>query len=119
MFGMMMEYPLLISSLIEHAARFHGDTEIVSREADRSLHRYTFAAAHDRALTLAHAEIGKDVADITSIGQTQMVAVEVRFAAVSSTAMEALGINLQRLGDSGFQFSSNAPNTVSSTGLGL
>jgi pilus assembly protein CpaC len=40
--------------------------------------------------------------------------VEVRFAAVSSTAMEALGINLQRLGDSGFQFSSNTPNTVSS-----
>jgi pilus assembly protein CpaC len=72
------------------------------------------AAAHDRALTLAHAEIGKDVADITSIGQTQMVAVEVRFAAVSSTALEALGINLQRLGNNGFQFSSNAPNTVSS-----
>lgn len=75
--------------------------------------RLPSAAAHDRALTLAHAELGKDIADITSIGQTQMVAVEVRFAAVSSTALEALGINLQRLGDSGFQFSSNAPNTVS------
>ena len=57
MFGMMMEYPLLISSLIEHAARFHGDTEIVSREADRSLHRYTFAAAHDRARQVAKALI--------------------------------------------------------------
>ena len=55
MFGMMMEYPLLISSLIEHAARFHGDTEIVSREADRSLHRYTFAAAYDRARQVAKA----------------------------------------------------------------
>jgi fatty-acyl-CoA synthase len=55
MFGMMMDYPLLISSLIEHAARFHGDTEIVSREADRSLHRYTFAAAHDRARQVAKA----------------------------------------------------------------
>ena len=76
--------------------------------------RVPSAAAHERALTLAHAEIGKDVADITSIGQTQMVAVEVRFAAVSSTALEALGINLQRLGDHGFQFSANAPNTVSS-----
>jgi pilus assembly protein CpaC len=72
------------------------------------------AAAHDRALTLAHAELGKDIADITSIGQTQMVAVEVRFAAVSSNALQALGINLQRLGNSGFQFSSNAPNTVNS-----
>ena len=76
--------------------------------------RVPSASAHDRALTLAHAEIGKDVTDILSIGQTQMVAVEVRFAAVSSTALEALGINLQRLGDHGFQFSSNAPNTVSS-----
>jgi len=72
------------------------------------------AAAHDRALTLARAELGKDIADITSIGQTQMVAVEVRFAAVSSTALQALGINLQRLGNSGFQFSSNTPNTVNS-----
>lgn len=74
--------------------------------------RVPSAAAHDRALTLAHAELGKDIADITSIGQTQMVAVEVRFAAVSSNALQALGINLQRLGNSGFQFSSNAPNTV-------
>jgi pilus assembly protein CpaC len=70
-------------------------------------------AAHQRALALAQADLGKDITDITSIGQTQMVAVEVRFAAVSSTALQALGINLQRLGDSGFQFSSNAPNTVS------
>jgi pilus assembly protein CpaC len=37
----------------------------------------------------------------------------VRFAAVDSTALQALGINLQKLGSSGFQFSSNAPNTVS------
>lgn len=72
------------------------------------------AAAHDRAMTLAHAELGKNVTDVTTIGQTQMVAVEVRFAAVSVTAMKALGINLQRLGDSGFQFATNAPNSVSS-----
>ncbi len=70
-------------------------------------------AAHQRAMALAGAELGKDITDITSIGQTQMVAVEVRFAAVSSTALEALGINLQRLGNSGFQFSSNTPNSVS------
>jgi len=29
MLGMMMDRPLLISTLIEQAARFHGDTEIV------------------------------------------------------------------------------------------
>ncbi len=76
--------------------------------------RLPSAAAHERAMTLARAEVGKNIADITTIGQTQMVAVEVRFAAVSSTALQALGINLQRLGDSGFQFSSNVPNSVSS-----
>jgi len=70
------------------------------------------AGAHDRAMKLAKAELGRNITDMTKIGQTQMVAVEVRFAAVSVTAMKALGINLQRLGDSGFQFSSNTPNSV-------
>jgi fatty-acyl-CoA synthase len=55
MFGMMMDRPLLISTLIEHAARFHSDTEIVSRETDRSLHRYTFKDARDRACRAAKA----------------------------------------------------------------
>jgi acyl-CoA synthetase (AMP-forming)/AMP-acid ligase II len=57
MLGMMMDRPLLISSLIDHAARFHGDTEIVTREPDRSLHRYTYAAAQLRAKQLAKALI--------------------------------------------------------------
>ncbi|MEI9984940.1 MAG: 3-(methylthio)propionyl-CoA ligase [Aliidongia sp.] len=55
MFGMMMDRPLLISALIEQAARFHGDTEIVSRELDHYLHRYSFAAARDRARQVAKA----------------------------------------------------------------
>ena len=29
--GLIMDAPLLISSLIKHADRYHGDTEIVSR----------------------------------------------------------------------------------------
>ena len=32
--GLIMDVPLLISSLIEHAARNHGDTEIVSRSVE-------------------------------------------------------------------------------------
>jgi 3-(methylthio)propionyl---CoA ligase len=55
MLGMMMDQPLLISSLIEHAARFHGDTEIVSREPDRSLFRYSYAEAERRARRIAKA----------------------------------------------------------------
>ena len=39
----MMDSPLLTSSLIVHAARQHGDTEIVSRSVEGPIHRYTYA----------------------------------------------------------------------------
>jgi len=42
MFGLMMDQPLLISDLIRHADRHHGDTEIVTKTVeDGSIHRYT------------------------------------------------------------------------------
>ena len=53
--GLMSERPLLISALIEHAARYHGDVEIVSRLVDRSIHRYTYAEAERRSRRLARA----------------------------------------------------------------
>ncbi len=34
MLGKMMYQPLLISGLIEHAARYHGDTAVLSKEVD-------------------------------------------------------------------------------------
>ena len=43
--GLMQEEPLLISSIIAHAARYHGDTEIVSRTVEGDIHRYTYAEA--------------------------------------------------------------------------
>ncbi len=53
--GLMMDMPLLISSLIVHAERCHGDTEIVSRSVEGPIHRYTYADAHKRARQLAQA----------------------------------------------------------------
>ena len=53
--GLMMDVPLLISSLIEHADRHHGDTEIVSRLVEGGIHRYTYRDAHRRAKRLAGA----------------------------------------------------------------
>ena len=53
--GLMSERPLLVSSLIEHAARYHGDVEIVSRLVDGSVHRYSYAEAARRSKQLAHA----------------------------------------------------------------
>ncbi len=53
--GLMMDTPLLISSIAQHAERFHGDREIVSVTADNPRHRYTFREAIGRARRLANA----------------------------------------------------------------
>lgn len=53
--GLMMDRPLLISDVIEHAAGQFGDTEIVSREADGSVFRYSYVQCRARALKLANA----------------------------------------------------------------
>jgi fatty-acyl-CoA synthase len=53
--GLMMDMPLLISELIRHADRHHGNTEIVSRTVEGPLHRYTYRQAHGRARRLANA----------------------------------------------------------------
>jgi len=64
--GLMMDMPLLISDLIKHADRNHGDTEIVSKTVEgagkdgtgdgkdgtSAVHRYNFREAHARDLVL-------------------------------------------------------------------
>jgi acyl-CoA synthetase (AMP-forming)/AMP-acid ligase II len=55
MHGLMMNAPLLISSLIQHADHYHGATEIVSRMVEGGFHRYNYAEAHRRARQLANA----------------------------------------------------------------
>ena len=59
--GLIQDQPLLISSLIKHAALYHADTEIVSRTVEGPLHRYTYAASHRRAQKLANALTGLGV----------------------------------------------------------
>src|SRR5438876_33506 len=51
----MMDMPLLVSSIIAHADRSHGDTEIVSRTVEGPIHRYTYTEAHGRSKRLAQA----------------------------------------------------------------
>jgi len=53
--GLMMHWPLTISSIIRHADRCHGDTEVVSRTVEGPIHRYTYRDAHARARRLANA----------------------------------------------------------------
>ena len=51
--GLMMDQPLMVSSLLLHAARFHADTEIVSRTIEGPIHRYTYRDAELRARKFA------------------------------------------------------------------
>ena len=53
--GLMQNQPLLLSSLLRHAERFHAQTEIVSRTVEGPIHRYGYGDAARRARKLADA----------------------------------------------------------------
>ena len=53
--GQMMSQPLLISSIIDYAARHYPSTEIVSRRVEGDLHRYTYRECQVRAKKMANA----------------------------------------------------------------
>jgi len=55
MLGLMQNQPLMISSLIEHANRHHGEGEIVSRRVEGDLHRCTYKEITARSRQVAHA----------------------------------------------------------------
>jgi acyl-CoA synthetase (AMP-forming)/AMP-acid ligase II len=65
MLGLMQNEPLLISNIIRHADRHHGDAEIVSRTVEGAIHRYTYSDAHRRSRQLANAltELGVQRSD--------------------------------------------------------
>ncbi len=53
--GSMMGQPLLISSLLVHAERHHGDQEVVSRRVEGDIHRTTYRELAARARRMANA----------------------------------------------------------------
>ena len=55
MLGKMMNKPLLISSLIEHAGRYHGKTEVVPVETSGGMTRSNWGEVAQNALRLASA----------------------------------------------------------------
>ncbi len=58
--GSMMQQPLLISSLLVHAEKHHGDQEVVSRRVEGDIHRTTYRelAARSRRMANAIAALG-------------------------------------------------------------
>ena len=55
MFGLMQQRPLLISSLIDYAATWHGDRQIVSRDPEGRFHRSDYSQVAARAKRVAGA----------------------------------------------------------------
>ena len=52
MLGLMQDRPLMISSLLTHAAKHHRDGEIVTRTTEGPIHRYCYPEAEKRARRL-------------------------------------------------------------------
>ncbi|MBD0273178.1 MAG: AMP-binding protein, partial [Acetobacteraceae bacterium] len=61
MLGLMQDRPLLISAILEHAARNHPASKIVSARPDGSLARHTWPQVAARAAQLAHALAARGV----------------------------------------------------------
>ena len=55
MLGLMQEFPLLVHRVLDHAARWHGSTSILSRSVEGPLHRTDYASLSRRARALASA----------------------------------------------------------------
>ena len=53
MLGLMQDWPLLCHRIIEHAARYHGTQEIVTRSIEGPIHRTNYAEIRDRALKVS------------------------------------------------------------------
>jgi acyl-CoA synthetase (AMP-forming)/AMP-acid ligase II len=68
MFGLMQQRPLLISSLIEYAATWHGEREIVSRDPEGRIHRSDYSQVAARAKRVANA------LEALGVGQGERVA---------------------------------------------
>jgi fatty-acyl-CoA synthase len=61
MCGLMMDRPLLVPPLLEYAARYHADTEVITRSVEGPIHRVTYADVWRRSQQLAHALIALGV----------------------------------------------------------
>jgi pilus assembly protein CpaC len=66
----------------------------------------------EQAESTARTEAGGNVTDNLAVAGRRMVAVEIHFAAISTSTLKALGLNFQKLGG-GFEFASGIPGSIS------
>ena len=55
MLGQMQDWPLLVHKIIDHAALYHGDREVVSRSVEGPIHRTNYRDIGIRARRVAEA----------------------------------------------------------------
>ena len=53
--GLMQDWPLTVTTIIDHAARFHGEQEVVTRTIEGPFHTTTYKEIHLRARKVAQA----------------------------------------------------------------
>ncbi len=54
MLGNMMFKPLLISSMIEHAGRYHADSLVISKNTDTTITKTTWGEVHKNSKRFAN-----------------------------------------------------------------
>ncbi len=59
--GLMMDRPLMVISLMEFAAAYHGDCPIITRSVEGPVHRTNYAQTYRRIQKLAHALVALGV----------------------------------------------------------
>ena len=57
--GLMQDWPLLVHTILDHASKWHGDREIVSRRVEGDISRTTYRELDHRARALASAAQGR------------------------------------------------------------
>ena len=55
MHGLMMDYPLTLAQILEHAYRIHADKQVTTLLPNGTLHRYDYATLYERVKRLANA----------------------------------------------------------------
>ena len=68
MFAQMQDSPLLVSQLIEHAARTYPDQTITTQTVEGGLHQYTYKQACKRSRQLAQALLSLGIKDGDVVG---------------------------------------------------
>ncbi len=57
MLGLMQDWPLTVDRILDHADRWHGDREVISRSVEGPIVRTTWSQIHTRAKQVTHALI--------------------------------------------------------------